>query len=115
MFFIPSITNATLSQVMPGNVGAAESLTINNTAGGVGFTSTYTRDGYIYAERAIVGPIEGGQIRYTLDGSTAPTTTVGSLLEIGDVLIIEGASNIQNFKAIRTGSTSGTAFVEYER
>lgn len=49
---------------------------------------------------------EAAQIRYRIDGGD-PTTTVGSLLEVGDTLYVSGADSITRFKAIRTGATSG--------
>ena len=50
--------------------------------------------------------LEAAQIRYTLD-TTVPTTTVGVLLEIGDVLTLNGNDTLNTFRAIRTGGTSG--------
>jgi len=46
--------------------------------------------------------------------STVGTAT-GHLIEIGDVVTIEGRTNVKNFSAIRTGSTNGTAWVTYFR
>jgi hypothetical protein len=59
--------------------------------------------------------LETAQIRYTVDGVTAPTTTVGTLLEIGESLLLWGTQDIQNFKAIRTGGSSGVLDVHYAR
>src|SRR5947209_7236950 len=46
------------------------------------------------------------EMSYTIDGTT-PTSTVGILIEIGDVLQLEGNDTLNNFRAIRTTSTSG--------
>ena len=51
--------------------------------------------------------VETAQIRFTLDG-TDPTTTVGLIAEVGDIVTITGEHDIQTFKAIRTGATSAT-------
>ena len=94
---------------------AFETLTIDATAGGIGCTSaTYQPSGGGAAERAVLGPLESGQIRYNYDG-TAPTATTGHLLEVGDTLILLGLGNINLFRAIRTGGVSGTLPVTYER
>ncbi len=99
--------------VAQGAAGAAEALTFDNTTGGIGFTaSTYVSNNESATKALFV--LEGAQCRFTIDG-TAPTTTVGHLIEVGDVVTIEGASDIANFKCIRTGATSGTGFVTYFR
>lgn len=86
-------------------------LTVDNTAGGVGVASVAsaapTNSQISQSTLCEMGPLEGAQIRYTIDG-TAPTTSVGHLLEIGERLVLESHEEIQKFKAIRTGSTSGT-------
>lgn len=44
-------------------------------------------------------------IRYRFDG-TAPTTTEGFLLYVGDILVLDQIESIRNFKAIGIGGTS---------
>lgn len=100
-----------IDQVRSGEAGAGESLTFDDTAGGVGFTTSNITVGSVEAGKAVF-VLEGGQCRFTVDGTTV-TTTVGTLIEIGDIVTIDGASDVKRFKAIRTGSTSGTAFVTY--
>lgn len=56
--------------------------------------------------------LETAQIRFRYDGVN-PTATIGHILNPNDVLRLEGIQ-IQNFKAIRTGSTSGLLSVTYE-
>lgn len=85
-----------------------ERLTVDNTVGGVSLTKPTAA---FFANMRL----ETAQIRFTLDGSTAPTTTVGRLLEVGEVLVLESKEEIANFAAIRTGSTSGVLDVEYSR
>ena len=103
--------------VTSGNVGfARETLTVDSTAGGVGFTAaTYAPSGGVptRAKRAFV-TAETAQSRYTYDG-TAPTTTLGHLLEAGQSLTVEGYDNIAAFRAIRTGDTSASYQVSFER
>lgn len=87
---------------------AYESVTVDNTVGGVSLTAaTYGR-----ARKAFV-TLETAQIRFTIDG-TAPTTSVGHLLESGQTLDLKNTDEIRNFRAIRTGSVSGGLKVTYE-
>ncbi len=52
--------------------------------------------------------VESNNVRYRTDG-TAPTTTEGILLYVGDILQIEGIKKIRNFKVI---GTIGTATIK---
>lgn len=88
-----------------------ETLTVDNTAGGVGFTAAKLSPN---RGRAVLGPLETAQIRFTVDG-TAPTTTVGHVLEIGQVLYLDEQKELVNFRAIRTGASSGSLPVTYYR
>jgi hypothetical protein len=81
-------------------------LTVDNTVGGVGLTLAVPMK---YCNMRL----ETAQIRFTLDGSTAPTTTVGRLLEVGEILELESVEEMQAFAAIRTGATSGVLDIEY--
>lgn len=58
--------------------------------------------------------LETGQIRFRTDGGS-PSATEGHLLEIGQWLVLEGEDAVENFRAIRTGGTSGVLKVTYER
>lgn len=93
---------------------AHEALTIDNTAGGIALTAaTYAPAGAPGAVRAVL-TLETAQIRWTYDG-TAPTTTVGHLMETGEKVALTGAETIARFRAIRTGGTSGVLHITYER
>lgn len=85
-----------------------ESVTVDNTVGGVFLTrATYDR-----ARNAFM-TLESAQIRFTKDG-TAPTTSVGHLLQVGQTLNLDGSNEIKNFRAIRTGAASGVLKVSYK-
>jgi len=84
---------------------AYESLTVANSAK---ICTAVTYDDAIRAEMTL----ETAQIRIRSDG-TAPTTTEGRLIEVGDQVILKSAAQIAAFKAIRTGGTSGVLKVEY--
>lgn len=81
---------------------------ISVTATAVGLTAAKAQR----ANRAFI-TAETAQMRFRYDG-TAPESSEGHLLEIGDSLIIEGTQNLENFKAIKTGATSGALKVTYE-
>lgn len=55
--------------------------------------------------------LETAQIRYRWDG-TNPTASVGTILEVGDVLQIDGFDVASSIRFIRTGATSGVLDVE---
>ena len=85
---------------------AYESVIVADSA--VGFTAaTLAR-----ATAAFV-TLETAQVRFRYDG-TNPTSSEGHLMDIGDSIRIKGPNNIKNFKAIRTGSTSGVLKVTFE-
>lgn len=91
---------------------AYETITVATIA--VGFTAgTYSPTNARAAQRAAL-TLETAQIRWRADG-TAPTSTEGHLMEVGDEITLEGIATIGNFKAIRTGATSGVLKVTFER
>lgn len=100
---------------------AHEKITVDNTAGGKALTkATYdpvSRDAINnnarQAQRAVI-TVETAQIRYRYDGG-APTDAVGHILNSGDVVTLIGYAAINQFRAIRTGGTSGVIVVTYER
>lgn len=85
-----------------------ETITVANTAIGLTNskfnTSPKQKKAFITSETA--------QMRYRLDG-TAPTATVGHILLPMQSLVLEGYTQMLNFQAIRTGSTSGNLQVTY--
>ena len=90
---------------------AFEQVTVTATA--IGFTAATINQGNGHPGAAIaVCRLETAQIRYRLDG-TAPTSSVGTLLEIGDYLTLSGSDLLVNFSAIRTGSSSGVLDCNY--
>lgn len=85
---------------------ADETIAVSSTA--VGVTVATARN----AERMFI-TTEDAQIRYRYSGSD-PTSSVGHLLEVGDVAIICGPQNILQFRAIRV-SGDAEIFVTYEK
>lgn len=84
-----------------------ESLTIDNTAGGIALTAAK----YGVCTKAFI-TVETAQIRWTVDG-TPPTTTVGHLANTYDIIDLTSAEDIAAFRAIRVGSVSGTVHCTY--
>jgi len=75
-----------------------EQITVANTA--IGVTAA------IRAGMAGCGfRLETAQVRWRID--VAPTASVGTLLEVGDVLTVDRGEDLQRITFIRTGATSG--------
>ena len=93
---------------------AKETLTVAATA--VGFTAATYNAGRSDSAGARLNEaifiVETAQIRYWMNGDD-PTASVGLLGEIGDVITLVGRHDIENFKAIRTGSTSATLSAQF--
>lgn len=103
---IGSINNPINVNVTSGeDASAYESVTVADSATGL------TSGTYSDATKAEM-TLESGQIRVRKDG-TAPTSSEGHLVDIGDTIILESAADIANFNAIRTGSTSGILKITY--
>jgi len=96
-----------------GNAFAFETINILDKPVGFSphvFSSNLTDNPHV---RAIVTS-EGGHIRYKYTGD-APNITSGHLLEHGYGIVVEGLTNIGNFKAIKIGTKQGILSVTYER
>lgn len=57
--------------------------------------------------------VEDAPIRWTADGATTPTSTVGMLAYPGDLIELCDYTQVLQFRAIRTGSVSATLRVCY--
>lgn len=64
------------------------------------------------ASRAIV-TVEAQPLRYTEDGVTTPTASVGTLCVAETRFELESRQAILNFKAIRSGGTDSAISVNY--
>lgn len=91
-----------------------ENLTVDSTAGGVGFSTSKLSGTKAQAVTVTISCASGTSCnaRFTVDG-TAPTTTVGLLVSYGQSFVIYGSSNLRRFKAIREGATSAVFNVQY--
>jgi hypothetical protein len=97
---MPAVTD------IPGIAGAYEKL---NPTSATGITATLVKptSGSYNNNQAAAAliTVEGGAIRFTLDGTT-PTTSVGHNMAVGDSFMIRGVTNVSNFKCIDNGGTS---------
>ena len=97
---------------MPAN--QFESVTVSDDAAGIGFTVSKLRsaDKGTRCDRVFL-TLETGQIRFRTD-KTAPTSSVGHIMNIGDTLTLDDHQSITDFLAIKTGATSGALMVTFE-
>jgi len=84
---------------------AFEQITVANTAIGLTATNVRATGGHPSASWATCR-LRTAQVSYRIDGGT-PTATVGTLLQVDDVLELDEPQDLVNFRAIRTGATSG--------
>lgn len=89
-----------------------EQITIDDTVGGKGLTSSkLTSDP---KPKEVFITVEDAQIRYTIDETTV-TSSVGHVSNPFDVIPLKGFSQLNNFKAIRKGNSSAKISVTYLR
>jgi hypothetical protein len=97
---------------VPYTAFAQEEITVGTVA--VGLTSdTYAPTGATPAQEAEI-TVDTNKIRYWKDGST-PTSSSGHEAYSTDVIKLKTATEVQNFKAIRSGSSDATIKVTYKR
>lgn len=87
-----------------------EQVTVAATS--IGFTATKITPAGLPMATIASCRLETAEVRWTIDG-TVPTTAVGTLLEIGDILTVTGHDALSTFRAIRTGGTSGVLDCTY--
>ncbi|HVL65731.1 MAG TPA: hypothetical protein VM364_00585 [Vicinamibacterales bacterium] len=88
-----------------------ETLTITDQPTRIAPATITTATGEV--ARECRGRLETAQVRYWT--SATPTASDGILLEVGDTIVIRGTSNLETFRAIRTGATSGKLPLECAR
>lgn len=97
-----------------GNAFNFEQVTVAATS--IGLTAATYAPGGGSANSALQAlvTLETAEVRYRYDG-TAPTAAVGHILSPGQAILLTGLPTITNFRAIRTGGSSGLISVSYER
>lgn len=89
---------------------AFEAITI--AAASTRLTLSNVRNGGRPAEKVVI-VCETAPFRWTDDGVTTPSATVGMQQFPGDVIEITNRNRIENFRAFRTGATSAVIQVSY--
>lgn len=94
--------------------GDYESLTVGAEAGRLSADKIRPPSGSYagLAARQALLSLEGGDIRFRLDGG-APTQGSGHYLADGDTLVLTETQTLEKFQAIRVGEVSGTLQVTY--
>jgi|UniRef100_A0A7C3Z1Z6 hypothetical protein len=57
--------------------------------------------------------LEGGDIRFRIDGVSPPTPTTGHSMVSGDTFLLIGAQAVNQFRAIRSGDQNGILTATY--
>lgn len=91
---------------------AFETVTVAGTA--IGLTNSATYLASTPKPKKVCITVETAQLRYRIDG-TDPDASTGHVLVPTQSLVLEGYSQLNNFKAIRTGGTSSVIQVTYLR
>lgn len=96
-----------------------ESLTVDNTAGGVGFSTTILaepagigRQVAMASFRVVCASSSPCSINVTYDG-IVPTSSAGFPMDVDETGTLYGTDNIRRFRAIRSGSNSAVLRVTY--
>lgn len=90
---------------------AFEQITVAAASIGMTLATINVGNGHPQANSATCR-LETAEIRWRMDGA-APTTTVGTLMYVGDVIVVSGNDTMNRFRAIRTGATSGVLSCTY--
>ena len=84
---------------------AFENISVTGAAKGFTSATLSTGIGSGNQMKEAVFIVESAPFRYRVDG-TDPTSSVGTLAQVGDAITIQGQSDMENFSAIRTTATS---------
>lgn len=98
-----------LSVTLSANFYNFEQITVDATAGGKGFTAALITPSGQPPMTLVTCRLRTAEVSYLwVDPSkTAVTASVGMLLEPGEIITLTSREQITNFRAIRTGATSG--------
>ena len=92
-----------------------EDVTVDNTSGGVRLSLAKILGAPGPAKAATL-TVETAQIRWKKDKTgTVTATTGGYVANVGSSIFLDNTNDLVNFRAIRTGSTSGKVHAEFHR
>jgi len=90
---------------------AYEAITVSGTP--IGFTRSVVVPTDSLPGAAAMFSVETATVRFRVDGSD-PSSSVGHLLAIGDVITVYGVNNLINFRGVKVGSDA-SLLVTYMR
>lgn len=100
-------------QIRPKIGFAFEQLTVSNSVQVLTPSRYAASEPHESASSAFI-TLNGGNIRYTYDGTT-PTSSTGHLLNDSGTITLLGQNQMALFKCIQTGATSSEISITYER
>lgn len=102
------------------NVMGSESITIDNTSGGIGLTAAKINPagpagegGMNFRPKEAFITVEAQEIRWSIDPAVAPEAAAGGHTAAAGTNFTIHGQQLTNFRAIRTGGSSGTIRVTY--
>jgi hypothetical protein len=91
-----------------------ETLTIGSAT--IPFSSNIYYTAGLPPKKAMLQLLNGGQLRYRIDGLALVTSTLGHVLNPYDSLIVDGIQAIRNFSSVAvTSGTPAVAMITYFR
>jgi hypothetical protein len=95
--------------------GGFEELTVNEESCWFqrGKIKPYAGDYAGMSAKAGLISLEGGDIRFRMDGLLPPTSTSGHYMTSGDTFLLVGTQALLQFRAIRVGDENGLITVTY--
>jgi hypothetical protein len=106
----------TLSVTLAASYYDFEQITVDATAGGKGFTAAKITPSNKPPMTSASCRLRTAEISYLYvdPAATTVTASVGQLLEPGDTITFSNREDLLNFRAIRTGATSGQLDCTYK-
>jgi len=93
-------------QKTPTSYNGFETVTVSTTS------KALTAATYVNQTFALV-TVEVAAVRFRLDNATAPTASIGHVLEVGAVLELDSLDQIKNVRFIRRDGADATLSVSY--
>ena len=112
LFWVFLIQSSSLRAREQWRVVDYEEITIADTATYLTVAKYYTASTNKILSDYAVGYLKDAQVNFRLDG-TNPTSSVGTTLEIGQLLYMDTYDKVQKARFIRTGGTSGKLCIHY--
>jgi len=90
---------------------ASDTITVDNTVQTLDLTGNYALATavHIYVDSAVVGKA----LRYTYDGFSTPTTTLGIARQDNDEFVLTERNNLEKFKVTQVVAGVTTLFITY--